>query len=92
MAKDQITENALIAVTTTAKNATFTGGIQRVYMTADADCFVSFDENVAVANSSFLLKANLKPAEFNFEGGNIQKVWAITAAGTANLYLLGVRR
>ena len=91
MANYQTTENAIIAVTTTAKAATFATGVRKIYLVADADCFVSFDENVAVANSSLLIKANLQALEIDLVDGNIQKVWAITASGTANLYILAVR-
>lgn len=88
MARDQGIETAQIAVTTTAKSATFEGGIQQAYLSADADCFVDFDD--PATTGSLLLKANQAPVRISFGGCNVQKVWAICAS-TANLYILGVR-
>lgn len=90
MANFQTTENAKISATSTAQAATFAGGIQTIYVTADADVYISFDETVAVVGQSLLIKANIQPVEINFYGGNIQKVWAICSS-TANVYLLGIR-
>jgi hypothetical protein len=89
MARDQAQETALIAVTTTANYATFEGGIQQAYLTATADCFVDFD--AVATNQSLLIKANQAPVRISLGGSNVQKVYAITATGTANLYILGVR-
>lgn len=83
------TETQKLAVTTTDGEATFAGGIQECYLVADADCFVDFD--VPADTGSLLIKANLAPARIAFHGGNIKKVHAITASGTANLYILGTR-
>ena len=89
MALDKITENEKIEATTTAKYADFDSGVRKVNIVSDADCFVSFDENVATT-SSFLMKANT-PHEFQFDGGGPRRVWAITASSTANVYLLVIR-
>lgn len=88
MARDQSQETAKLGVTTTAKQINFEGGVQQVYITADADCFVDFDE--VATTSSLLIKANQAPARISFGGSNVQNVWAICAS-TANLYVLGVR-
>jgi hypothetical protein len=88
MANFEGQETQKISVTTTAKAATFDGGIQQAYLSADADCFVDFDD--VATTSSLLIKANLAPVRITFGGSNVQKVWAICAS-TANLYILGVR-
>ncbi len=88
---DRTTETAVIAVVATGdKFATLSSGAQKVYLVSDADCFIEFDQP-AMASRSFLIKANQHPAEFEFSGGNVNKVHAITATGTANLYILAVR-
>ena len=90
MAAYDATETHKIAVTTSALAATFPGGIKACYLVSDADCFVDFDVP-AIASDSLLIKASLQPVEINFGGGNVKKVYAITATGTANLYILGIR-
>jgi len=91
MANYEITECAKIAATSTAKSATFSGGIQQVYISADADVYISFDETIpVVTGASLLIKANLAPVRIDFRGGNVQQVWAITSS-TGNVYILGVR-
>lgn len=89
MARDQAQETQKMAVTAAANYATFEGGIQQAYLSSDADCFVDFDE--VAMTSSLLLKANQAPVRISFGGSNVQKVWAITSGGSANLYILGVR-
>ena len=83
-------ETKTISVTTTSQEATFAVGIQGCYLVADANCFVDFDVP-AIASSSLLIVANQPPAQILFGGSNVQKVTAITASSTANLYILGVR-
>jgi hypothetical protein len=91
MAANQTTEAQKIAATTTANYATFDGGIQQCYISADGDCYISFDEQVPVASgNALLIKANLAPVRIDFRGGSVQKVWAI-AGGSVSVYLLGVR-
>lgn len=90
MASYKAAETAKIAVTVNDKFATFDGGAQEFYLVSDADCFVDFDE-VAQANSSLLIKANLAPARIVIKNGNTTTVHAITASSTANLYILAVR-
>lgn len=89
MAQDQSIETQLLPVTAVAKAADFAGGIQQAYLACDADCFVDFDE--VATTSSLKLKANYPPTRISFGSANVQNVWAITASGSANLYILGVR-
>lgn len=88
MAQDQSTENAVIALTSSDKYATFDGGIQQAYLTCDTDCKVAFDQ-VAQSGSSLLIKANQAPIRISFGGANVKQVHAIGTSG--NLYILGVR-
>ena len=91
MSSYQTAEAQMISATDVAKCATFEGGIQGVIVSASADTFITFDEQVPVVNGNALfIKGNEHPAEINFPGGNIKKVWAITA-GTANVFILGIR-
>ena len=76
-------------MTTTTAHATFEGGVQQVYLSADADCFVDFDQ--PSDTGSLLIKANLAPARIEFRGGSIKKIYAQTGSSTGNLYILGVR-
>ena len=91
MAATQTAEAQKISATSTAKYATFDGGIQQCYISSDADIYVSFDDQVPVSSgNALLIKANLAPVRIDFRGGSVQKVWAITAS-TANVYVLGTR-
>ena len=89
MSMYQKTENAKIAATTSAKAATFESGISEVHIYSDADCYISFDENVATT-SSFFIKANTEAHPFVFLHGGPLKGWAI-ASSTANVYILVIR-
>lgn len=83
-------ETAKIAATGTATAATFASGVREVHIMADGDCFIGFDEDVATV-SSFLVKANVEPHPFVFQGGGPLKVWAITSGGSVNVYVLVIR-
>lgn len=87
MAKNDSTETRVIKVTSTDKYEDFVAGCKRVCLVADADCFVDFNRP-AIANSSFLLKANVNVTIPNIE---FTQVHAVTASGTANLYILAIR-
>lgn len=89
MANFSSQETYKLAVTASNNYATFDGGVQQVYLVADADCFVDFD--AVTSNSSMLIKANLAPVRISFGGSNVQQIHAKTGGGSANLYILGVR-
>lgn len=89
MALYQTAETQKLAMTTDTAAATFEGGVQQVYLSADADCYVDFDQ--PSDTGSLLIKANLAPVRIDFRGGSITKIHAQAATGTGNLYILGVR-
>ena len=91
MSSYQTAEAQLISATSTAKCATFEGGIQKAVISASADSYISFDEQVPVVDgNSLFIKGADHATEIDFSGGNIKKVWAITAS-TANVFILGIR-
>lgn len=85
MASDRASETRKIAATTTAKQEDFVTSCKGVIISADAACFVAFDENAD--NGSLLISANTNtgyiPIQFN-------KV-SVVATTTANVYILAVR-
>jgi hypothetical protein len=85
MASDRASDTRKIAATTTAKEENFVTGCTGAIISADGDCFISFDE---VADSgSLLLKANTNtgfiPIQFT--------KFSVVASTTANVYILAVR-
>jgi hypothetical protein len=88
MARSQTVETQKVAMTSTTQAATFEGGVQGVYLSSDADCFVDFDQ--PSDTGSYLIKANVAYPFFDFRSGSVSKVYAQTAT-TGNLYILGVR-
>ncbi|MCK9370924.1 hypothetical protein M0R04_13520 [Candidatus Dojkabacteria bacterium] len=89
MALDSKTENAVIALSSTANYATFETGVREVHLIATADCYVSFDETVATTSNGFLVKANTDVNPFIFTGGGPNKIWGVGTSG--NLYVLAIR-
>lgn len=85
MASDRSSETRKIEATTTAKEENFVTGCKGAIVSADADCFISFDE---VADSgSFFIQADTNtgfiPVTFT--------KFSVVAASTANVYILAVR-
>ncbi|MDD5407021.1 MAG: hypothetical protein PHE73_08805 [Sulfurovaceae bacterium] len=66
------------------------GGVQRVYVTAvTSDIYIGFDK---VANSdSFRIIAGQQPAEFNFTGSNVKRIYLLSVSGTNEVYVMGVK-
>lgn len=89
MARDQGVETQKLALTTSDAHATFEGGCQGFYLSADADCYVDFDQ--PSDTGSFLIKANVAYPKFDFRGSNVQKIHARTVSSTGNLFIVGVR-
>lgn len=89
MALDQRTENAVVSLSSTANYATLETGVKRVYLISTADCYISFDENVATTSTGFLVKANTFNGPFEFDGGGPNKVWGVGTSG--NLHVLAIR-
>ena len=89
MASYWYTECQKLVSGSVATCATFAGGVQKIYISSDADVYIGFDENVPVsAGNALLLKGGNMPTEFDLKNGNIQKVWSI---GSGNVYIMGVR-
>lgn len=91
MAEYQTVETEQIAATSSSKAAEFEGGVQRVYITADADCYVDFDQP-AVTSRSYLVDVSAgSHLEFDFGKSSVKSVTAITGGGSANVYIVAVR-
>jgi len=91
MSSYQTAEAQMISATSTAKSATFEGGINKCVISASADTYITFDEQIPVVSGhSLYIHGNDHATEIDFSGGNIKKVWAITAS-TANVFILGIR-
>jgi hypothetical protein len=93
MARDKSIEfqklSATISSGTTPAN--FEGGIQQLYVTADAaNCYICFDQPCVNTKEGILLAANV-PFRFDFGASNVQNVYVETSSSTANVYLMGVR-
>lgn len=84
----EASQTATIAVTTTDKKQNFGGLCTGVVLSADADCFVAFDENADTG--SLLIKGATAAQAVHFPV-KFTEVHAITASGTANLYILALR-
>ena len=82
----QATETRRLAVSGSDQVENFESLCTGVYLIADADCFVAFDENADLG--SFLIKANIV---YPLERVNFTQIHAITSGGTGNLYILATR-
>lgn len=93
MSRDQGIEFQKISATTTsgATPATFEGGIQQVYVTADAEITLSIDTPAVDRAEGIVINANLQPVRLSFGSANPQRIYAVAHTGTANVYLMGVR-
>ena len=85
---DKSSQTVKIAVTTTDKKEAFGGLCTGVVLSADADCFVAFDEN---ADAGSLLIKGATAAQALYFPVQFSQIHAITSAGTANLYVLALR-
>lgn len=85
-AQDDATDSRKIAVTTSDIEENFNSLCDGVYLIADADCFVDFDK--PADTGSLLVKANIFYPMYKVQ---FTRLHAITAAGTANLYVLAIR-
>ena len=88
MTANLVSETAQIAATGTDKAATFSGA-QQIYINCDGDCYIDFNQP-AVTSRSQLLKANLAPTRYDFRGGSIMTVHAITSSGSVNVFITAV--
>ena len=86
MASDLQRETRKMALTTTMKVEDFVTGCSGLYLVADGDCVVDFDQPSDVG--SFLVKANIL---YELEKIQFTKLYAITLSSTANLYILAFR-
>ncbi|MEK9207073.1 MAG: hypothetical protein AAB922_01225 [Patescibacteria group bacterium] len=85
MASDRASETRKIAATTTVKQEDFVTGCKGACVSADADCFIAFDENADLG--SFFIQADTNtgfiPVQFT--------KFSVVAASTANVYILAIR-
>lgn len=85
MASDKAVETRKIAATTTMKEENFVTGCRGVIVSADAACFIDFDENAD--NGSLLVSANTNtgyiPVQFT--------KFTVVASSTANVYVMAFR-
>ena len=89
MALDSKSENAVIALSSTANYATLETGVRELHLVATADCYISFDETVPTTGTGYLVKANTDVNPFIFEGGGPTRIWGIGTSG--NLHILAIR-
>lgn len=85
MAVALASETRKIAATTTAIEENFVTGCKGAIVSADADCFISFDE-VADSGSFFIqtdTNTGFIPVSFT--------KFSVVAASTANVYILAIR-
>ena len=88
MANWEASQAVTIAVTGTDKKQNFGGLCTGVVLSADADCFVAFDEN---ADTGSLLVKGATAAQAVYIPVKFTEIHAITSGGTANLYILALR-
>ena len=88
MANWEPVQTVMIAVTTTDKKENFGGLCTGVVLSADADCFVDFDTN---ADTGSLLIKGATAAQAIYFPAKFTEIHAITASGTANLYIAALR-
>ena len=88
MANWESVQSVKIAVTGTDKKENFGGLCIGVVLSADADCFVAFDEN---ADTGSLLIKGATAAQALYFPVKFTEIHAITSGGTANLYVLALR-
>ena len=85
MASDRSSETRKIAATTTPKQEDFVTGCTGAIVSADATCFIAFDENAD--SGSLLISANTNtgyiPVQFT--------KFSVVASTTANVYILAMR-
>ena len=78
-------ETRKVAATTTNKTEDFVRSCKGAIVSADADCFIAFDENAD--SGSFFIQADTNtgfiPVEFT--------KFSVVAASSANVYILAVR-
>jgi len=75
-----------MAVTDATSEEHFGKLCRGVVLSADADCFVDFDKNADTG--SLLIQRGVQAVYFPIK---FTKISAITATGTANLYVLAIR-
>ena len=80
MASDRASETRKIAATTTNQEENFVTGCKGAIVSADADCFIAFDENADAG--SFFIQADTNtgyiPVQFTR--------FSVVATSTANVY------
>lgn len=85
MASDRAVETRKITATTTNKEENFVTGCKGVIVSADAACFIDFDENAD--SGSLLVSANTNtgyiPVQFT--------KFSVVATTTANVYIMAFR-
>lgn len=86
--KEHSIDHQKISATTTSKKVTFKVVADKVFISTDALCFVSYREH-ADTNRDIRLQAG---QSINLEGVNVRSVAAVTTSGTANVDVIGLTR
>lgn len=91
MALDKTVEVQQLNVTTADKYVTFEGGVNGFVLTCSSqDVFVDFDVPASSA-TGFLVKKDVTNNQWDFRGGSVKQLHAVTGSSTATLYIIGVR-
>jgi len=77
-----------LSASTTDSSVDFGRSVRQIIVWADADVYIDFDQE-ATTSTGFLIKANAVPLRVNVRG--CTELHAITASGTAKVYVIGIR-
>jgi len=64
------------------------GGVKQVILHTSADCFIDFDQPVAITQSYKLLAANTSDTPVTLNDGVVQKMYVQGVSGAGTLYII----
>jgi hypothetical protein len=79
-----------LSFTNTGDAEALVGGVQRLLLRTSADCFVDFDQPVAITQSALIKAADSVYLEIEANGASIQKVHARGQSGSGTLYIVAM--